>query len=106
MSDEKLTLDDIACLISGIDKPSNCNDYISRQSVLDILTYKWNLYLYADDAIDAMQANIDKIKALPSVTPAERTGCWNNNACSKCGYKVLPWNETRYCPNCGSRNGR
>ena len=44
-------------------------DLVERQAVLDILKDKWNLYLYADDAI---QASIDKIKVMPSVTPTDQ----------------------------------
>ena len=51
-------------------------DLVERQAVLDILKDKWDLYLYADDA---MQASIDKIKALPS--SAERT-----RYCKDCKY--------------------
>ena len=30
-------------------------------------------------------------------------GKWIDCTCSHCGYDVLPWNRTYYCPNCGAR---
>ena len=55
-------------------------DLVERQAVLDILKDKWNLYLYADDAI---QASIDKIKVMPSVTPTVDVISIPDNATNK-----------------------
>lgn len=42
---------------------------------------------------------------IKAVTPQEpRKGHWIDNKCTNCGYEVQPWNNTNYCPNCGSRN--
>jgi len=42
------------------------NDLISRQTVLDVLKDKWNMF---SDANDAMQESIDTIEALTPLTP-------------------------------------
>lgn len=84
------------------------DDAISRQAVLDILKDKWDLYLYADDAI---QASIDKIRAIPPVTPHPKTGHWiihpkgiyAHLVCDKC-LSNAPYDcRTNYCPNCGAK---
>lgn len=48
------------------------------------------------------------ILELPPVTPQPKTGRWIDGEktrwkCSRCGYGVLDWNTTPYCPNCGAK---
>lgn len=74
-------------------------DLISRQAVLELI---------ADYDLSMGQV-VKGIHALPSVTPQEpKTGHWINGdrtkwKCSNCGYGVLDWNSTPYCPNCGAK---
>lgn len=87
------------------------NDCISRQAVLDLT---WEEPSYTD-ALNVLTEIRDKVKALPSVTPTERTGHWindrnkNNVRCSVCGrgYKdvcaTASITSYSYCPNCGAR---
>lgn len=92
-------------------------DAISRQAVIDILKDKWDLYMYADDA---MEASIDKIKVMPSVTPQSKTGHWIGIdeephevwECDHCGFVIdgsgcidpYDYRDTyKYCPNCGAK---
>lgn len=46
--------------------------------------------------------HIELIKQLPS---AQRNGKWIDDTCTECGYGVQPWNNTPFCPRCGSYNG-
>ena len=68
------------------------NDSISRQAAIDAI--KTSRYL-----VDAME----KIIRLPSAQPEPKFGHWVDDHCSECGYEVLPWNNTPFCPNCGIR---
>ncbi len=49
-----------------IGQVNRMNDLISRQTVLDVLKDKWNMF---SDANDAMQESIDTIEALTPLTP-------------------------------------
>lgn len=44
------------------------------------------------------------IRIIQRIEPEQKTGRWINDQCSNCGYGVNPWNNTPYCPNCGSYN--
>lgn len=96
-------------------------DYISRQTVLDILKDKWNMF---SDANDAMQKSIDTIEALTLATPQPKTGEWlereviddkvikewQSARCSVCDkYHTTPYmyyfSRYNYCPNCGAKMG-
>ena len=84
-----------------------CEDAISRQAVLDIVSNPLNIRL---DAI---------IKELPPVTPQPKTGRWINRhiianktidmiVCSECGEEFSYDAETgvseyKYCPHCGAK---
>ena len=51
---------------------------------------------------------VEVLDGLPSVTPKPKTGHWIPGEkapieCDRCGYGVMPWNNTEYCPNCGCR---
>lgn len=84
------------------------DDCISRQAVLDVT---WEEPSYTD-ALNVLTEIRDKIKALPNVTPTERSGHWilldgqsiyfDLYSCSECD--VLCGTPTyNYCPNCGAR---
>lgn len=84
-----------------------CEDYVSREAVLEIfgdihpLDYNTNAYA-------------STIKALPSVTPQQKTGHWKRISidkysthanywyrCDRCGEDNL--GDTAWCPSCGCR---
>ena len=92
------------------------NDCISRRAVLDAIT---------SDNFRRDFPRLGKtleviIRALPSVTPTERTGHWIDTdewretvdgfeqwgyfrKCSECGYVFKFLEIDNYCPNCGCR---
>lgn len=82
-------------------KQEPCEDAISRQTVLD------EMYKRQKDG-DAITAGF--IKKLPPVTPQPKMGKWTHDGshwenrwiCSECGYKLFD-EQTRFCPNCGSK---
>lgn len=57
-----------------------------------------------DPTDEEIEYTIDKI---PTADVQEvKHGEWQNNTCSNCGYGVQPWNNTRFCPNCGATMDR
>lgn len=97
-------------------KQEPCEDCISRQAVLKLLSYDWSNR-------PAHKA-VESIRNLPSVAPKENTGKWIDDAdkidaqfgkhaykCSECGkyaeYFVSGteawWDRIKpnFCPNCG-----
>ena len=87
------------------EKPNNCEDAISRQSVIDIVHNGLGL------TIGRVEQKINK---LPSVNLETRTACWIqkdkgdgfiNWRCSNCGMlsrsSQRPW--YKFCPGCGAR---
>ena len=87
------------------------DDLISRQAVLEQI--KGWLGYELKDMTNPIYYLEKRIKAMPSVTPTERTGHWIdmtsgyafNDKCSKCGYivNIQFIDEYKYCPNCGCR---
>jgi hypothetical protein len=87
-----------------------CADAISREAALMCMPGKYIVDLeYKPD--DIISQHIKRIKALPSVTPKQKTGKWNvlgyddpsvrMYKCSECHMKItLKFN---YCPNCGAK---
>lgn len=86
-----------------------CDDCISRQAVLALPTSKTRTL---SGKIVEEEVNIELIKALPSVTPKEKTGHWipyipdydteiEYYVCSECKNKCMA--ETRYCYDCGAK---
>lgn len=88
--------------------PQTCDDVVSREAVMDIVK-RWYPY----------KAEIEQLKALPSVTPQPKMGHWifhepfdnghkNCNACIECS-QCHTWlghdcyAKTPYCPNCGAK---
>ena len=90
-------------------KQQPCEDAVSRHDALNCVTGNEVRYRMVND-----------IRALPSVTPKEKTGHWvnakvgklfpsNDYKCSECG-NILDFDgvncgrgDANYCPNCGAR---
>ena len=83
-----------------------CDDAISRQAVLDLPK---NTERGFGGKILEQSINIEYIKALPPVKPAEKVGEWTTTItplgkcciCSECG--SCPPIEYRFCPYCGAK---
>ena len=108
------------------------HDLIYRQDAIDALSCditlggRQNAKLVAATIIGTF---VDRIKALPSVTPKRKTGkweeknivykddrgfnsieAWQSARCSKCGkYHTTPYayyfDDYNFCPNCGTKMG-
>ena len=96
---------------SGLEKPNNCEDAISRQAVLDGI----------DNYIEKAQSTGAKddfisfeelvVKVLPSVTPKPKMGRWIRISpagiyeCSECGQNVMTGDidAYRHCHGCGAK---
>lgn len=83
-----------------------CSDeLISRQAALDAISTFGNREYRRKQG--TLQDAYKLISALPSAEP--KTGEWIDEGdpltlrCSKCDYRVARYNNTNYCPNCGSR---
>lgn len=84
-------------------------DAVSRQAVLDIT---WEEPSYTD-ALNVLTEVRDKVKALPSVNPQQKTGHWISEVtcigakifrCSNCDFTIpKPKTKINYCSNCGFR---
>lgn len=81
-----------------------CEDCISRQAVIKLLSYDW--------ANRPAHKAVESIRNLPSVTPKEKTGYWIDH--SDEGYVECPFcdhattcddniDELHYCFYCGAR---
>lgn len=80
------------------------NNYVSKQAAIDIVVSecgKWT----------GLAKEISKqLKQLPSadVAPVVHS-TWIENGdplmltCGNCGYGVMRYNNTRFCPNCGAK---
>ncbi len=92
-----------------IKKIEPCTDAISRQAVIDLPRIKthnqWGNVI--KESVD-----IEDVRQLPPVTPAEKVGRWipdrcDMYTCSKCNHTYTDLIGERYgmnfCPNCGSR---
>ena len=83
-----------------------CTDVISRQAFGDAIEKaQYSLDFCKKHHIDysiSMEMVRIILHDLPPVT-AEKVGQWENHKCSACGYGVMPWNDTPYCPNCGTK---
>ena len=81
-----------------------CEDAISRQAVEEIINDIRDCI-----SVDGYWAILERMKKLPSVTPAEKVGRWEWNQfddgevvrCSEC--KEYYTHERKYCPNCGAK---
>ena len=74
----------------------SAEDCVSRQAVLEVIR-KCHCEEWVKADIGA------PIEALQPITPQPKIGRWINHKCSACGYGVMPWNDTPYCPNCGAK---
>lgn len=94
----------------------SCDDCVSRAKVEEIT---WDAPIYAD-AFNVLAEVRDKVRALPSVSPQQKTGRWipvgydgyaDGNPvydwweCSECGEEHTGDDDTltAYCPNCGAK---
>lgn len=95
-----------------------CEDCISREDALMALTGEW-----AEPTDEIIHRFVKRIKNLPSVTPAEKTGRWEwlqydgnpnigNWHCSECGSIFIEGTIKKekdsipfykYCPLCGAK---
>ena len=86
-------------------------DAISRQVVLDIITFedKWLFDANGHNANThiAFSGLESRVKALPSVSPQQRTGMWierfdESGKWYECDQCHTDWGgAVNYCPNCG-----
>lgn len=87
-----------------------CEDAISREDALMCMTGEY----LADKEYkpeDIISKHIQRLRALPSVTPQPKIGHWihlkhNKGKCSKCHDVVLiaqQYGNANYCPNCGAK---
>lgn len=85
-------------------------DTISRDKAIVQLSHNKT----GDDDCDVIiQKDIETIKALPPVKPAEKVGRWiktvsengvtSSVRCSECGFEDNRYMLFRYCPNCGRK---
>jgi rubrerythrin len=87
-------------------------DLISRRSllrnILKRLGIKGQDYLTAQESV--IVDCIYQERSIESAPGAEKRG-WVSDGdpcelvCNNCGYRVLIYNSTNYCPNCGNYNG-
>ena len=73
-----------------------CEDCVSRQAVIR---------LAEQGQIQGYEWQFKELNKLPPVQPKQKMGKWIEHECSACGYGVMPWNDTLYCPNCGAKMG-
>ena len=90
------------------------DDYISRQAAIDAIK-TWGLIdgLSEGQAIEIL-ADKEKLPAADVVSVVHSTWIENGDplmlTCGNCGYGVMRYNNTRFCPNCcakmdGERKG-
>ena len=115
---EEISREEIAALLaSGSENPNKCEDAISRQAAENIT---WDEPSYTD-ALNVLTEVRDKIRALPYVTPKQRTGKWIEKPeiktsapeylmfyeCSECGdeqcFCKLDIHKKHFCSNCGAK---
>lgn len=106
-----------------------CEDYVSRQAVLEIFGYVMDYWKehaidvepheIEDAIIEQYTFTAEELSKLPLVTPQTKVGHWiaqnihnchTDFKCSKCGYvhNFLhlygePTADYPYCPNCGAK---
>ena len=73
---------------------------------LKTMTDKELIICMMEESIDALKTNIEQIPAADVVEVVH--GEWKDLSsagwqCSECNYKVERWNNTPYCPNCGTK---
>lgn len=96
-------------LETQIVEQETCEDCIDREAVLKI----YDEWFASCNIADKKESPKSKIKALPPVTPQQKTGHWifvdkakEHARCSKCGYGNVDLVDGRihnYCEKCGTR---
>ena len=114
---------------SRSENPNTCGDAISRQAAIEEIRFGQSFitkihptgeieHLF-DKENKALEAAVERIEALSSVTPQQRTGRWIAQdihnchtafKCSECGYIYnfmhvygKPTADYTYCPHCGAK---
>lgn len=91
------------------EKPDDCDDAISRISVLDTLD-NTDEFMDEERTVENYKALLKECyEVLPSVTPKQKMGHWIDYQknrwiyaqCSECG--TVHDTKTNYCPNCGAK---
>ncbi len=84
-----------------------CEDAISRQNAIEAFQIfrEYESNRSNKEWVDRIETVLNQ---LPPVNPQLKTGHWIPGEkaqieCDQCGYGVMPWNNTEYCPNCGAR---
>lgn len=102
-------------------QPEPCEDAVSRKMAMDAITASTPYCVVPDDYHISVVDMEFRISTLPSVTPKQKTGKWEEKAvsdekvidewqsarCSACGkYHTAPYmyyfNNYNFCPNCGA----
>ena len=82
------------------------SDYISRQKAIDAMAELQGMAASKGELTGISKA-WQKIKKLPPAEP--KTGKWVDDGdplmltCGNCGYAVMRYNSTPFCPNCGEK---
>ena len=116
--DDKITIDACREAIIAL-KAEPCEDAVSREAVLDAID-KWvkDKSTYIALAINEGMSLLERIKALPPVTPKPKTGYWIDDCpmmtdeglvrvirCSCCNEQRKDYYgvSKNYCPKCGTK---
>lgn len=107
---ENCDVDDETLEIKALEQQP-CEDAVSRQAVIKLLSYDW--------ANRPAHKAVESIRNLPSVTPKEKTAEWYEEdgcegacegymgagvICSQCGALLCGYiGDYDFCPNCGAR---
>ena len=108
--------------ISALEQLEPCEDAVSRKMAMDAITASTPYCVVPDDYHISVVDMEFRISTLPSVTPKQKRGKWEEKEvsdekvidewqsarCSACGkYHTAPYmyyfNNYNFCPNCGAR---
>ena len=92
-------------IIAVLRKEKIMDDLVNREFAMEKARNKYHLGILSKEKSDLI---INFIGGLRTIVP--RQGHWIENSvngwiCSECGYGVNPWNNTKFCPNCGAKMG-
>lgn len=117
-------------MVGGEEGMMTTEEAISRQAVMNIISFEYGWLIdakeYNTNIRIAFNSLMSKVKALPSVTPKQKTGRWlmpqqddgmsdpiyYQVRCSECGFDLDPqtwhmelhqYGADKYCPNCGAK---
>ena len=88
---------DMAIEALGRRQAAGSGELISKQDAITALTFAKET---GTMKCGELKCVIEVLNRLPSAGP--KRGKWINDRCSVCGYGVMPWNNTPYCPRCGA----